>query len=456
MKVGLTFNLYLTKSEECYIHGRLTDMDGDSIVEYEKPIFIGLVWQVDEKKFIQIATGYTHAVLLSKTGKVYVWGIGKNGQLGMTSEVRNLFDPYPIENLCSESGKILKVFATANHSFAQSDLGIVYHWGLMEASKEDIIWTPEICHADDSAQVLDIGGLQHEIIIMDTIGKLSICKLGQSSREFRPINVPFGGEFRKIGGCGLGHQIFIKPFLIPELCSFELSSTIWTSGKWSSGKLTLFSDIGPYPISSVESIRLSLFFLSNTSEQLPSHDYQTYLHNVVEKVEKEMESGAIIKSYKKVAHKNEVSFDCQMRVSELNENELVLDLCSKGLIGKFYLHVLISEEYIVSSPICIEIQQGKIDQPKELDEIRKKAMLDRMREAEERQKKLKEELRLKREREEAEEKRRQQTAKRAEEALKQLKMKIKESEKKLMEDKKKRMELITGGGFDLSKLSKKE
>eukprot|EP00826_Nyctotherus_ovalis_P008866 TRINITY_DN12305_c0_g2_i2.p1 TRINITY_DN12305_c0_g2~~TRINITY_DN12305_c0_g2_i2.p1 ORF type:complete len:184 (+),score=58.36 TRINITY_DN12305_c0_g2_i2:82-633(+) len=135
MKIGLTFNLYLTKSEECYIHGRLTDMDGDSIVEYEKPSFIGAVWKVEEKRFVQIATGYTHAVLLSKSGKVYVWGIGKSGQLGMTSDVRNLFDPYPIENLCSESGKILKVYATANHSFAQSDLGIVYHLSLIHISE---------------------------------------------------------------------------------------------------------------------------------------------------------------------------------------------------------------------------------------------------------------------------------------------------------------------------------
>lgn len=455
MKIGLTFNLYLTKSEECYIHGRLTDMDGDSIVEYDKPSFIGVVWKVEEKKFVQIATGYTHAVLLSKSGKVYVWGIGKNGQLGMTSDVRNLFDPYPIENLCSESGRILKVFATANHSFAQSDLGIVYHWGLMEAAKQDVIWTPEICHADDSAQVLDVGGLQHEIIIMDTSGRLSICKLTQSSREFRPMVVPFGADFRKIGGCGIGHQVFIKPFLVPELCPFELSSTVWTTGRWSSGKLRLFSNVGPYPVASVEDVRISLFFSASVADKIPSHDYQTYCANVVEKAEKVAESNSVIRTYKKLPHKNDVTFDCQLRVSELDENELVLDFCAKEGVGKFYLHVLVAEEY-VAAPVCVEIQQGSVDQPKGNDEIRRKAVLDRMREAEEKKRKLEEELRLKREREAAEEQRRRLTAKRAEEALKQLKMKIKEDEKKLIEERKKRKELITGGGFDLSKLAKKE
>ena len=41
MKIGLTFNLYLNDSGDCYIHGRLTDMDGDNIVDYEKPTEIG-------------------------------------------------------------------------------------------------------------------------------------------------------------------------------------------------------------------------------------------------------------------------------------------------------------------------------------------------------------------------------------------------------------------------------
>eukprot|EP00826_Nyctotherus_ovalis_P001132 TRINITY_DN10142_c0_g3_i1.p1 TRINITY_DN10142_c0_g3~~TRINITY_DN10142_c0_g3_i1.p1 ORF type:complete len:291 (-),score=93.55 TRINITY_DN10142_c0_g3_i1:53-925(-) len=290
---------------------------------------------------------------------------------------------------------------------------------------------------------------------MDMSGRLSICKLAQSSREFRPMIVPFGDDFRKIGGCGIGHQIFIKPFLVPELCLFELSSTVWTAGRWSGGKLRLFSNVGPYPVASVDDVRISLYFFASVSEKLPSHDYQTYCSNVVEKTEKVVESNSVIRSCKRLPHKNDVAFDCQLRVSELDENELVMDFCAKESAGKFYLHVLVAEEY-VGLPVCVEIQQGKVDLPKGNDEIRKKAVRDRMREAEEKKRKLEEELRLKREREAAEEQRRRLTAKRAEEALKQLKMKIKEDEKKLMEERKKRKELITGGGFDLSKLAKKE
>ena len=454
MKIGLTFNLYLNDSGDCYIHGRLTDMDGDNIVDYEKPTGAAFVWQMDEKKFIQIATGYNHVVLLSKTGKVYVWGMGTYGQLGMTNEVRNLFDPYPILDLCSETSKITQIFATANHSFAVSNLGITYHWGLMEASKEDIIWSPVICHADDSAGVVDIGGHQHEIIIIDQNGMLSICKLTESSREFRPMNVPFDEEFRSIAGCGIGHQIFIKPFLVPEKCIVELLSTSWISGKWNSGKLKLFSNIGPYSISKIENLRLSLYFSATDNEPATSHDYQLYLDNVVEKIEVHAETKSIIRSHKKAPRRNDIDFDCQIRVSELEPNEVMLEFCTKQTIGKYYLHVLISEENIPPSPINVEIQQGQVDRPKAIDEIKMKAIMDRKREAEERQRKLEEQLKLKREREIAEEQRRKLTEKRAEEALKALKLKIKEQEKKISEERKKRLELITGGGFNLSKLKK--
>jgi len=522
MKIGLTFNIYLTKNSECYIHGKLTDMDGDNLVEYAKPTFIGLVWQVEEKTFVDIATGYNHAVLLSKTNRVYVWGIGKYGQLGLTSEVRLLLDPYPIDTLCSEHEKILKIFATANHSFALSNLGVLYSWGALckpanEKEEGEILWSPEICRLDDSLQVLEVSGLQHEILVMDKSGKIAMSKLNQIDREFRIITREplFTEDYRSIAGCGIGHQIYLKPYLVPEKCVLELESNKWTIGEWCSAKIKLFSNCDiPYPVVNIEKLRLSVMLLGSYKERLPSHNYHTYTVNSVkiiqntstnipateiiqkqEKTEEEelkefedrMNMGSmygkfqelqklneheekpananieiqakqqIVRNVKKLQNVNDSSFDYQIRVSELDDSEIKLDFSptKDAVLGKFYLHLLISEEYIGTlQPLEIEICKGK-ETASPLDALKIKAINDRKREAAERKAKLEAELKAKREREEAEEKRRKMTEERAADALKELKKRIKETEKKLAEERKARLDLITGGGFDISKLPKK-
>ncbi len=448
-------------------------MDGDSIVEYQKPTFIGLVWQVEDKCFTEIATGYNHAVMLAKSGKVYVWGSGKYGQLGLTSEVVILLDPYPVDSLIfGESERIVHVFSTANHSFALSSLGMLYHWGVMGKSEGEIVWSPEICRLDDNMRVTDVGGLQHEIMVMDANGSLSTCVLAEMDREFRPVARPsqFTEDFRKLAGCGIGHQVYLRPFLIPDQCKFTLSTTKWATGEWTNARLKLASNTGAYSVANVADLSLTIYLSAKVAERRYPHDFNKYAGAVLsacgtaadEEEKKDVDKGKyLMRSIKKAAGVNDVPMDCQLRISELEESELVIDLSPSEPISKAYLHVLLNETYVIPVPIEIEIIPGKAQaQKKEQEEARRREMRaraeeERRREAEEKAKKLEAAARAKKEREEMEGKRRKATEARAADALKELKRRIKEQEKKMAEERKARLELVTGGGFDLSKLPKK-
>jgi alpha-tubulin suppressor-like RCC1 family protein len=71
-----------------------------------------------------IATGLQHVVSLSREGKIYTWGKGENGQLGVEN---NKMSHIPV--LVRIQNKCTKISAGFAHSAAVCEEGLVYVWG---------------------------------------------------------------------------------------------------------------------------------------------------------------------------------------------------------------------------------------------------------------------------------------------------------------------------------------
>lgn len=79
-------------------------------------------------KVTAVAAGEAHTLLLAGDGRVYSWGRGTLGRLGLGSEQDQLF-PAQVKFGSQESIRIVRIAAGAYHSLALADDGSVWCWG---------------------------------------------------------------------------------------------------------------------------------------------------------------------------------------------------------------------------------------------------------------------------------------------------------------------------------------
>ncbi|UPQ97120.1 chromosome condensation regulation protein [Chloropicon primus] len=82
--------------------------------------------ELNTVRFIQVSCGANHTVALSSTGRVYSFGLGTCGALGLGSR-KNRHTPTPINSL--QAAALVQVAAGENHSCALGMDGKVYAWG---------------------------------------------------------------------------------------------------------------------------------------------------------------------------------------------------------------------------------------------------------------------------------------------------------------------------------------
>lgn len=75
-------------------------------------------------KFKAISVGQEHALAISESGDIYVWGANDFGQLG-TGDMKPLDRPTKLKI----AQKFVQVSAGAKHSLALTDHGLIYVWG---------------------------------------------------------------------------------------------------------------------------------------------------------------------------------------------------------------------------------------------------------------------------------------------------------------------------------------
>lgn len=82
--------------------------------------------ELNSVRFIQVSCGANHTIALSSTGKIYSFGLGTCGALGLGSR-SNRHTPTPINSL--QAAALVQVAAGENHSCALGMDGKVYTWG---------------------------------------------------------------------------------------------------------------------------------------------------------------------------------------------------------------------------------------------------------------------------------------------------------------------------------------
>ncbi|KAL0129864.1 hypothetical protein PUN28_001850 [Cardiocondyla obscurior] len=90
---------------------------------FNAPILVEMPKRV---KFIDLACGFDHTILLAENGDVYSMGMGIRGQLGH-NELENCDNPRLIEALAGL--KVVQISAGGWHSAVVTDQGDLYTWG---------------------------------------------------------------------------------------------------------------------------------------------------------------------------------------------------------------------------------------------------------------------------------------------------------------------------------------
>ena len=138
---------------------------------------------------MQVACGSDHVLALSRKGTVYVWGNGQQAQLG-----RRIIERRKVNGLYPERLALrrIKYIAAGNyHSFAVTEKGIVYAWGLnsfrqtgVEAElggDDDAVWVPTEVTAlnpkrlGKTRKVIEISGGEHHTLFLLNDGSVYGC-----------------------------------------------------------------------------------------------------------------------------------------------------------------------------------------------------------------------------------------------------------------------------------------
>ena len=94
---------------------------------------------LDEYQMVQIACGGLHTAVLSDSGQVFTFGLGKDGRLGHGNE-RDQLAPKLVDSL--QRFTVTQVLCGGHHTAALSDEGRIYTWGF--DGKWSCILTPSI------------------------------------------------------------------------------------------------------------------------------------------------------------------------------------------------------------------------------------------------------------------------------------------------------------------------
>ncbi|KAK3082491.1 hypothetical protein FSP39_012686 [Pinctada imbricata] len=93
---------------------------GDESVKAQEPIKVDL-----PEKAKEVACGGSHTVVLAKSGKVYTFGDGSNGQLGHGNKILQSASPVPLHL----SQKVAHVACGENHTALVTDKGQLFTFG---------------------------------------------------------------------------------------------------------------------------------------------------------------------------------------------------------------------------------------------------------------------------------------------------------------------------------------
>lgn len=213
------FSLALSKAGSIYIWGTSNSLGAIPTrkIESVPRLFENLPGKF---KIIDISCGLAHALFLSDSGKVFSWGSGGNGRLGLGDCLDRSTEAVLITNLSHES--IISVQCGASHSLALSGKGQVYSWGKNTQGQcghgnlDDVLKPQMIKRLSDHFVVQLAAGWEHSLALIST-GRL--YSWGSGYKDSRRCVVP--------PVLGLGHSdCRSSPELITSIETININQII--------------------------------------------------------------------------------------------------------------------------------------------------------------------------------------------------------------------------------------
>jgi hypothetical protein len=103
-------------------HGDDSSWDQPKMIHSLEPARIGT-------KIIQIVCGGSHSGAVTESGRIYMWGLNKNGQCGIGSKSDSVSEPRPVDMSSIRDVRANFVSCGRNHSVMVTTEGRVFVWG---------------------------------------------------------------------------------------------------------------------------------------------------------------------------------------------------------------------------------------------------------------------------------------------------------------------------------------
>ncbi|KAE8910583.1 hypothetical protein PF005_g15614 [Phytophthora fragariae] len=194
------------------------------------PVKCPLLEGVEDESIVKISCGGTHTAALTNLGRVYVWGRGDSGQLGIGSAwLKDMDDegllgvsrPHLLEGFNGE--KVVQVACGAFHSAAVTEQGHVYIWGkedygMLGVGQTSDQQTPKRVEFFDDIPALRVScGGWHTVVVAKSgdcyafgRGEYGRLGLGDTKSRTRPHLVKaLKGQTVIQAACGGSHTLFV-------------------------------------------------------------------------------------------------------------------------------------------------------------------------------------------------------------------------------------------------------
>lgn len=187
-------------------------------------------------QYKDVATGYSHVLVLDEEGNIYSWGSYSNGNLGLT----NFYQYYEPEYIqMKEKVKFKKIASKSNHNVALDSEGKLWYWGdYMEIStRHTYSNVPVQVQSDETIKFIEIATGEYSNLALDEEGNIwswgnnRFGQLGNGTvselytRIPQRIEIEENIKFKKIsGGCDSN-------------LALDKEGNIWSWGRNVSGEL---------------------------------------------------------------------------------------------------------------------------------------------------------------------------------------------------------------------------
>eukprot|EP00347_Sterkiella_histriomuscorum_P023980 403332724 len=230
--LGTEFNMFLTKNGNIWMSGEISQ-EGENVVN----TWTGLI-NLSERmtaqervKFKKVCCGYSHALLIDESNKVYSFGAGLYGQLGLGVDQLKAKWPMPVTDVNDGGDQVLKIACGSNFSICYTDYGIIYYWGMLVPDNFDgIQWLPNFLtislpkdltyEQHMSFALTDIKASFREILACDTAGRIYHCDLNYT-QTLKPYSKKLQKQVGSYGHklyLGRSMHIFMKTLVNPSVC----------------------------------------------------------------------------------------------------------------------------------------------------------------------------------------------------------------------------------------------